>query len=61
MAKELRLNDKIWFGQYKGLTVLKVYQIDKAFLDRLISTGKFTLSKKVIEFFKKGEKWYHQL
>lgn len=56
MTKELRLNDKIWFGQYKGLTIRKIYQIDMPFLDRLISTGRFILAHNVTEYFEKSEK-----
>ena len=34
--KEIRLNDKMWFGKYKGVRMKDVADRDRMFLDKLL-------------------------
>jgi hypothetical protein len=45
--KELRLNDKIWFGKYKDKRVVDVLDLDKNFLDKMVESGKYFYSDNV--------------
>jgi len=59
MPKEIRLNDKIWFGKYKGKTVKVILNGDKQFLDNLVERGKIIYGKNIIDYLdgdpKKGK------
>lgn len=48
--KEVRLNDKIWFGKYKGVTIKELLNSDRYFLDSLIIKRKIKFSQNVINY-----------
>ncbi len=50
MPKEVRLNDKIWFGKYRGRTIKDILDYDRCFLDTLLDKGKITYHKNVLDF-----------
>lgn len=60
--KIVRLNDKMWFGKYKNLTIKDVICRDKDFLDKLMNVGKIGYHDNVIKFIddtygKKNDFW----
>jgi hypothetical protein len=50
MPKEVRLNDKMWFGRYKGRTIMDILECDKSFLDSLLFRNKITYHKNVMDY-----------
>jgi len=53
MPKEVRLNDKIWFGKYRGRTIKDILEYDRCFLDTLLDKGKITYHQNVLDFVSK--------
>ena len=52
MSKEVRLNDKIWYGKYRGRTIRDIVESDLEFLDDLVKKGKITFHKNVQDYLK---------
>lgn len=50
MPKKVRLNDKIWFGKYRGRTIRDILDYDSHFLDILLDNGKITYHENVLDF-----------
>lgn len=50
MIKEVRLNDKIWFGKYKGHTIKEILSIDRHYLDDLMFKNKIVYSENIIKY-----------
>jgi len=50
MAKEIRLNDKMWFGKYKGLTIKKIIDMDRGFLEVMKKKDKIIYSDSVLKY-----------
>lgn len=51
MKKLIRINDRIWFGKYKGSRVSDLIRMDSKFILNL--TEKFILDKKILDGFEK--------
>lgn len=63
--KIVRLNDKMWFGKYLGMSIKDVLMRDKKFLDVLVNKGKISYHENVQDFLNenkenKGDVWYRQ-
>lgn len=50
MVKEVRLNDKLWFGKYKGKTIKDIINCDRNFIENLVTNNKITYNKNVIDY-----------
>jgi hypothetical protein len=50
MPKEVRLNDKMWFGKYKDKTIKRIIDSDFRFLETLVEKGKITFHKNVHDY-----------
>ena len=57
MSKEVRLNDKMWFGKYQGKSIKDIIHIDKGFLDNLVVTDKIKFNKNILEYIKVHKKY----
>jgi hypothetical protein len=44
--KEVRLNDKMWFGKYKGTRINDIIRTDATFIQKLVKEGKIKLDEK---------------
>lgn len=51
MKKLIRINDRMWFGKYKGSRVSDLIRMDSKFILNL--TEKFILDKKILDGFEK--------
>lgn len=49
--KEVRLNDKLWFGKYKNVRMSDIIKTDPTFIQKIIKEGKIKLDKKSIDLF----------
>lgn len=49
--KEVRLNDKMWFGKHKGSRVMNIIKTDPSFIQTMVKEKKFVLDEKGNEFF----------
>jgi hypothetical protein len=56
MPKEIRLNDKIWFGKYKGNPVKVILDGDRQFLENLILKGKITYGQNILDYLNENHK-----
>ena len=56
MAKEVRLNDKLWFGKYKNLTFKMLLGHDPTYLNNLIDKGKITFHQNIKDYLNSQEK-----
>lgn len=54
MSKEVRLNDKMWYGKYQGKTIKFILENDRNFLDILIDKGKISYHKNVLDYLNSG-------
>lgn len=54
MAKEIRLNDKWWYGKHKGRSIKEIIDCDRAFLEDLVFKGKITFHEKVQDYINGG-------
>lgn len=52
MPKEVRLNDKLWFGKYQGKSIKDVIDSDRGFLDNLVINGRIKYGQNVIDYIK---------
>jgi hypothetical protein len=52
MPKEVRLNDKMWFGKHQGITIKNILNVDRNFLDVLVAKGKITYHQNIIDYLK---------
>lgn len=59
MPKEVRLNDKMWFGKYRGRTIKDLLNIDRYYLDDLVMKNKIIFSKNVTDYL--GNKRNHSI
>jgi hypothetical protein len=55
MPKEVRLNDKMWFGRHKGRSIKEIIDCDYSFLYGLILRNKIIYNKNVIDYLSKKE------
>lgn len=60
MSKEVRLNDKMWFGKYKGKTIKSVVDADMRFLEVLMDKGKISLHQNVKDYIGGGSSFKKQ-
>jgi len=56
MAKEVRLNDKLWFGKYKNMTFKILLGHDPAYLNNLVDKGKITFHQNIKDYLNSDEK-----
>lgn len=56
MIKEVRLNDKMWFGKYKNLSIRDIICKDRMYLESLMLTGKIKYSENVEKYLKEKTK-----
>lgn len=49
--KEVRLNDKFWFGKHQNKRIFEIIKGDPAYIHKLINDGKIKLDKKASELF----------
>lgn len=49
MKKIIRLNDRIWFGKYKGSRIIDIIKMDKSHILKLNEIHNFELDKKIYE------------
>lgn len=52
--KIVRLNDKMWFGKYIGLTIKDILNRDKKFLDNLVNSGLISYHDNVLNYLENG-------
>lgn len=57
MSKEIRLNDKMWFGRYNGKTIKWIIDNDMNFIDKLIDGGKISYHKNILDYLEGGSKY----
>lgn len=57
MPKEVRLNDKMWFGRWKGKTIKWILDNDMNFLEKLCDRGKISYHKNVVDYLEGGSKY----
>jgi len=55
--KKVRLNDKIWFGKYKGHTIKEILSIDKMFIDKMIDKGKIIYDDNILDYLNQKNKY----
>jgi hypothetical protein len=61
--KEVRLNDKMWFGKYKDLSIKDIISRDRMYVESLMMSGKIKYSEKVDSYIRDSSKgsggsWY---
>jgi hypothetical protein len=49
--KEVRFNDKIWFGKHKGLRICEVIKLDPIFVQKLVTDNKIKLDERSMNNF----------
>jgi len=56
MPKEVRINDKMWYGKYKGMTMKDLLYRDRGFLDNMVDRGKIEFHQNVLDYLKNDTK-----
>lgn len=51
--KEIRLNDKMWFGKYSGYSIKDIMDRDMLYVDKLISGSKFKINDNIFKYIEK--------
>jgi len=60
MCKEVRLNDKLWFGKYKGKSIRVILDSDRNFLDNLVNKGTIKYGSNIIDYINISKNKYDE-